>query len=71
MRKMGEKYTPKLMGYYRDDGSEYNPDLHPLPGLCMSCKKKDDPREEIVCNLTRMDQAGNSEFICYAYERKE
>lgn len=59
---------PKIMGYYNDDGSEYNPDLVPLPSLCMSCKKKDDPKEEMLCNLTRMDQLGEPKFICFAYE---
>ena len=59
---------PKLMRYYNDDGSEYNPVLVSLPTLCMSCKKREDPNEEIVCNLTRMDQLGEPEFICYAYE---
>jgi len=68
--KANDKESPKIMGFYDDDGNEYNPDLHPLPSLCLSCKKKDDPSEEIVCNLTRMDQLGENEFICYAYEKK-
>ncbi len=57
-------------GYYFDDGTPYNPDLHPKPGLCLSCKKMDDPSEEMVCNLTRMDQLNEKEFICYGYEGK-
>ncbi|MGB4960907.1 MAG: UPF0158 family protein [Saprospiraceae bacterium] len=56
-------------GYYYDDGSEFNPDLFPLPQLCISCKNKDDPYEEILCNLTRMDQNGEPEFKCFAYQR--
>lgn len=63
-----EKEIPKTMGFYNDDGTEYNPDLYPLPSLCINCKKKDDPNEEMVCNLTRMDQLGEDKFICYAYE---
>ncbi len=65
-----EEKQPKIVGYYNDDGTEYNPDLYPLPQLCMSCKKKDDSNEEIVCNLIRMDQQGEDEFICAAYEKK-
>ena len=61
----------KIMGYYNDDGSKFNPDLYPLPNLCMSCAKKDDPNEEIVCNMTRMDQLGETDFRCFAYEKKE
>jgi len=69
--KANDKESPKIMGFYDDDdGNEYNPVLHPLPSLCLSCKKKDDPSEEIVCNLTRMDQLGENEFICYTYEKK-
>jgi len=56
--------------YFDDDGNELNPDLFPMPTLCLSCKKKDDKKEEVVCNLTRMDQNGEEEFICFAYENK-
>lgn len=61
---------PKIMGYYDDDGNEYNPDLYSKPNLCLSCKKNNDSQEEIVCNLTRLDQLGEKEFTCYAYERE-
>ena len=46
------------------------PNLYPLPSLCLSCKKKDDPNEEILCGLNRMDQVGEAEFKCFAYEKK-
>ena len=59
------------MSYYDDDGNKLNPNLFPLPQLCLSCKKKDDPNEEILCNLTRLAQIGAIEFICHAYKRKE
>ena len=56
------------MPYYDDDGTEVNPDLIPKPQLCLSCKKNDDPGEEILCNLTRLDQRNEPEFKCFAYE---
>ena len=56
------------MKFYDDDGNEYNPSLHPLPTLCLSCKKKDDPNEELLCNLNRLDQLGEADFKCFAYE---
>ena len=56
--------------YYFDDGTEFNPDLYPKPSLCLMCKKEGDPNEEILCNLTRMDQHGESDFICHAHEKK-
>lgn len=56
------------MGYYDDDGNELNPDLIPKPGLCIICRKNDDPDEELICNLTRLDQRDEQEFKCFAYE---
>ena len=60
--------TPK---FFNDDGTEVNPDLIPKPSLCISCKKDEIRNEEILCNLNRMEQLGNDEFICGAYEPKE
>ena len=54
--------------FYDDDGAEVNPDLIPKPSLCISCKKDGLRDEEILCNLNRMDQQGEDEFICGAYE---
>ena len=56
------------MPYFHDDGTEFNPDLTPKPSLCATCKKDDLPEQEIPCNLTRVDQAGEERFICFAYE---
>lgn len=55
-------------GFYDDDGNKFNPDLHPKPQLCLSCKYNDDPSEETLCTLNRLDQIGESEFKCYHYE---
>jgi hypothetical protein len=55
-------------GYFNDDGTEMNPDLYPKPQLCLSCKKQDEESEEILCNLTRLDQLEESEFKCASYE---
>ena len=58
--------------FYNDDGTEVNSDLIPKPSLCISCKKDGLPgNEEILCNLNRMDQLGEDEFICGAYEPRE
>ena len=57
--------------FFNDDGTEVNPDLIPKPDLCISCKKDGLPDEEILCSLNRMDQQGEDEFICGAYEQKE
>ena len=39
------------------------------PALCLSCKKDNDPHEEEMCLLTRMDSGEDEEFICGAYEK--
>ena len=56
--------------FYNDDGTEVNPDLIPKPDLCISCRKDGLSNEEILCSLNRMDQQGEEEFKCYAYEPK-
>ncbi len=53
---------------YDDDGTEVNPDLFAKPDLCLICKKKDDPSEEMLCTLNRMDQRNDGEFKCFAFE---
>jgi hypothetical protein len=55
--------------YFNDDGTEINPDEIKKPSLCVICQKDLDPNEEILCNLTRMDQRNNDEFICEAFEK--
>ena len=57
------------MAYFDDDGTEVNPSLFPKPTLCLSCKKNDEPNEEIICSLTRLDQRNETEFKCFAYEQ--
>lgn len=57
--------------YMDDDGNELNADLIAKPDLCVSCAKDGDPKEEILCNLNRLDQADEDEFHCFAYEPKQ
>ena len=57
------------MAYFDDDGNELNPDLIPKPHLCVGCQHDDvaDETENVLCNLTRLDQSGEAEFICHAF----
>lgn len=58
--------------FFFDDGTEINPDLIPKPSLCISCRKDGlSGEEEILCILNRMDQMGEEEFECGAYEKKQ
>ena len=57
----------KPIRFYDDDGTEVNPDLISKPSLCASCVKDDDPSEEPLCSLNRLDQQGEEEFRCDAY----
>ncbi len=56
--------------YFDDDGNQINPAFIPMPKLCLNCEKKDDSNEQILCNLTRLDQRGDKEFKCYAYQSR-
>jgi len=60
----------EISGYYNDDGEKLNPNLISKPDLCTTCRKDEDEGEEILCNLNRLDQTGEKEFVCYAYESK-
>ena len=60
----------EINGYYDDDGNKINPDLIAKPGLCLLCKKDLDSDEEILCNLNRLDQMDQKDFICYAFEKQ-
>jgi hypothetical protein len=58
--------------FFHDDGTEVNPDLIPKPALCVSCRKDGiGGEEDMLCILNRMDQMGDEEFKCYAYEPKD
>ena len=57
-------------GFFRDDGTEINPELVRKPGLCILCRKDDDPKEDTLCILTRDDQRDDPEFECDAFDAK-
>ena len=59
-----------ISGYYDDDGTKINPELIIKPSLCLSCKHEDDPSQEDLCTLNRMDQQGEDDFKCGAYEKR-
>lgn len=59
--------TGKTYGYFKDNGTEFNPNLIPKASLCATCKKSDSLEYEVACNLTRADQEEDI-FICFAYE---
>lgn len=60
------------MPYFDDDGNEINPDHIPKPSLCVGCRNDDteEESERVACNLTRFDQNGKQEFICFAFVPK-
>ena len=60
----------EIDGFYLDDGTKVNPNLIPKPSLCISCNKDDDPSEEILCTLNRIDQRNDAEFKCFSFEPK-
>jgi len=58
----------EIDGFYDDDGTKIDPNLIPKPGLCISCIHDDDPSEEMLCTMNRIDQMNKSEFKCDAYK---
>ncbi|GBD92898.1 hypothetical protein BMS3Abin05_00473 [bacterium BMS3Abin05] len=58
-------------GYFLDDGTKIDPNLVSKPGLCVTCVRDDDPDEEVLCTLTRIDQMDQSEFNCFSYRAKK
>ena len=54
-------------GFFRDDGTEIDPELVPKPGLCLLCRNDGDPNEYVPCILNRSDQEGEKEFHCGAF----
>ena len=61
----------KIDGFFNDDGTPVNPNIVPKPSLCVSCQYDDDPEQEILCMLNRMDQQGREDFKCFAYRQKD
>ena len=59
--------TEKLHGFFNDNGTPVNPNLMPMPSLCVSCKHNGDPSQEILCTLNRIDQQNKDDFKCDAY----
>ena len=57
----------KPIRFYDDDGNEINPDLIAKPGLCTSCSKDEDPSQEHLCAMNRLDQQDEDNFRCGAY----
>jgi len=60
----------EIHGFFNDDGTPINPNLVTKPSLCVSCRNDDDPQQEKLCMLNRIDQQGEAEFRCGAYEKK-
>jgi len=56
------------MKVYDDDGTEMNAYELPARPLCTTCRHNNDPKQEPMCLLTRLDQKGDVEFRCDAYE---
>jgi hypothetical protein len=56
--------------FHDDDGTEINSHLIAKPSLCTSCARDEDPDEEHLCTLNRLDQHGEEGFQCDAYVPK-
>ena len=55
------------MPYYHDNGNELDPSSVQMPQMCPMCDKRDDPHEEVLCNINRLGQQGEPEFKCSSF----
>lgn len=67
---MNNARVERMDSYFDDDGHPMDPDILPKPSLCISCRHDDNPDQEALCMLNRMDQQGEAEFRCDAYVEK-
>jgi hypothetical protein len=61
----------EINGFYNDDGTKIDPDLVPVPGLCVICKKhrSADWEENMLCILNRNDYRNEDSFKCGVFEK--
>jgi len=66
-----EPYFEEINGFYNDDGEKIDPELVPIPGLCVICKSHlaDDWEENLLCLMNRYDQRNDDDFKCGAFEK--
>ena len=70
-RHIDEIPPAKISGFFDDDGYEINSDLIQKPSLCITCINNDNPKEEMLCDMTGYDQKEDNEFKCFAYKKRE
>jgi len=58
-----------MSSFYDDNGLEIDPNEIKKPSLCVICQKDNNPDEEIVCTLTRIDQKDEEGFVCYSFKK--
>jgi hypothetical protein len=56
-------------GFDMEEENFTGEELVEKPALCLSCRKDNDPQEEEMCLLTRMDSSEDEDFVCGAYEK--
>ena len=70
LKNISEMDKTQIKGFFDDDGYEINSELIKKPSLCLICINNDNPKEEILCNMTRYDQKDEDEFKCFAFMKK-
>lgn len=56
------------MPYYDEAGNELDPSTITVPKMCLLCEKHGDAEEKILCDLNRLDQRYEPQFICGGFE---
>jgi len=67
-RHIDDMKPTEIHGFFDDDGYEVNTEMIKKPSMCLICVHNNDPKEELLCNMTRHDQQGEEDFVCHAYK---
>ena len=63
-RHIDEIPLNELNGFFDDDGYEIKMHSINKPNLCITCKYNNDFNEELLCDMTRLNQQNEIEFKC-------
>ncbi|TXD83213.1 hypothetical protein ESY86_13560 [Subsaximicrobium wynnwilliamsii] len=69
-KNIAEMDKTQIKGYFDDEGYEIRPELIKRPSLCLICVNNNNPKEQILCNMTRYDQKDENEFKCFEFIKK-
>jgi len=70
-KELPEAYTQMINGYFDEPADSHEPEIIPIPSLCLICKihKYKGNKENLMCSIKRFDQRMDESFSCIAFEK--